>query len=639
MACGIADWQLAGCTRHVRKLETHKTIAAMNPQMPRRDILKTAPVAAYAVARIAEGAVLKAPAAAARVKIEPFDYRGVTLRESRWQKQYQAARDFYFGVSDDDILCGYRAAAGLPSLGKPLGGWCARNSNTVFGQWLSGLSRFASALGDAPLREKVIHLYTEWAKTVKPDGNCGMNHYPFEKLVCGLVDMQLYLDYTETEAMLERVTDWASKNLDRTRAPAAPKPWEMHSGKPLEWYTVGENIFRAYQLTGDTRFKEFAEVWLYHDYWNKFADTAQPPDAWGVHAYSHVNTFSSAAMAFAVSGDEKYLRIIKNAYDFLQNTQCYATGGFGPAERIMPTNGNLGKALEYHQNTCETPCCSWAAFKLARYLMQFTGEARYGDWVERLMYNGIGGIHPIKDNGRHFYYADYRVAGGVKVYARDVYTCCSGTYCQAVSDFPNQIYYKDASSLYVNLYLPSEVTWNRAAGEVKIVQDTRYPEAETSTFTVTTRDNSPFALKFRVPGWSDDMSLKVNGAPANVKCEPGTWAVVERKWNSGDTVEATIPLKLRFSAVDKWHPHRIAVVRGPVVLVQEGNAHEPVFKLPESDEDLNKWLVPANQPGWFRMQPPDGTNVRAQFLPFYAAIESLAYRMYFDNDKLPFVLW
>jgi uncharacterized protein len=607
-------------------------------KMPRREFLKAAPVAAYAMTQIAKGATLKMPTAPAKIKIEPFDYRGVKLRASRWQKQYQVARDFYFGVSDDDILCGYRRAAGLAAPGKPLGGWCAQNSNTVFGQWLSGLSRFACAMNDTALREKVIRLYTEWAKTVKPDGNCGMMHYPFEKLVCGLVDMQLYLDY-DTTAMLERVTDWASKAFDRTRAPAAPRPWEMHSGRPLEWYTVGENLFRAYQLTGNSKFKDFAEVWLYNDYWKKFADTSDPADAWGVHAYSHVNTFSSAAMAYAVTGDEKFLRIIRNAYDFLQNTQCYATGGFGPSERIMPTNGNLGKALDYHQNTCETPCCSWAAFKLARYLTQFTGEARYGDWVERLMYNGVGGILPIKDNGRHFYYADYRVSGGVKVYARDVYTCCSGTYCQAVSDFANQIYYRDANSLYVSLYLPSEVTWNRADGEVKIIQDTRYPEAETSAFTVAAKENSHFALKFRVPGWSSDMAIKINGAPSNVKCEPGTWAVVDRKWNPGDTVEVTIPLRLRFSAVDKWHPHRIAVVRGPVVLVEEGNAHEPVFKLPETEEDLNKWFVPANQPGYFRMQPPDGTVVRAQWLPFYAAIESLAYRMYFDNDKLPDVLW
>jgi DUF1680 family protein len=135
------------------------------------------------------------------------------------------------------------------------------------------------------------------------------------------------------------------------------------------------------------------------------------------------------------------------------------------------------------------------------------------------------------------------------------------------------------------------------------------------------------------------MSVKINGEPTNAECKPGTWAVVERTWKPGDRMEVSIPLKLRFSAVDKWHPHRVAVVRGPVVLVQEGNAHEPVFKLPESDDELNRWFVLDNPPGWYRMKPSDGTNVRARWLPFYAAIESLAYRMYFDNDKLPFVLW
>ncbi len=96
----------------------------MNTEMPRRDFLKVAPLAAYALAQTAKGATLPSPDIPARNKLEPFDYAGVRLRPGRWQKQYQAARDFWLGLSEDDILHGYRAAAGLPAPGKPLGGWC-----------------------------------------------------------------------------------------------------------------------------------------------------------------------------------------------------------------------------------------------------------------------------------------------------------------------------------------------------------------------------------------------------------------------------------------------------------------------------------------------------------------------------------
>jgi hypothetical protein len=86
------------------------------------------------------------------------------------------------------------------------------------------MSRMSRVTGDTAMREKVVRPFREWAKTVKPDGNCGMTHYPFEKLVGGLVDMQLYADYPDTTAMHEKVTDWAGKNFDRSRVPAVPKP-------------------------------------------------------------------------------------------------------------------------------------------------------------------------------------------------------------------------------------------------------------------------------------------------------------------------------------------------------------------------------------------------------------------------------
>jgi uncharacterized protein len=610
----------------------------MNSEIPRRDFLKAAPVAAFALTQIAKGAPADAPASAptSLIKLQPFDYHGVRLLPSRWQKQCQAAHDFWLNLSEDDILHGYRAAAGLPAPGKPLGGWCSRTSDTVFGQWLSGMSRMYCATGDTALRDKAVRLFNEWSKTIGPDGNARMGHYPFEKLVCGLVDLQQYGGVPEAGAMLEKVTAWAQKSLNHDNHPGTTND---PSGRPGEWYTLSENLYRAYQLTGKSMYKDFGDVWQYHSYWNKFADSADPADAYGVHAYSHINTFSSAAMSYAVSGDVKYLNIIKNAYDWLQNVQCYSTGGYGPSETIVANHGGLGEVLGYRSDTFETGCGSWAAFKLSRYLLSFTGDAHYGDWAERILYNGIGAALPVTDKGETFYYSDYRLAGGMKVYYWDAWPCCAGTYIQATADYHNIIYYKDDSSLYVNLFVPSEVTWNRPDGAVKLTQQTTYPETDTTTFKLELDRSAKFPLKFRVPLWAQNVSVKINDTAADIPCAPGSWATIDRTWNSGDQVELHIPLPIHMQAVDKEHPERVAVVRGPVAMVMEGLWQEIDFKLPKTDAEFEKMLTPGPQPGYFQVRTPRGGTQHSRFCPFYTQVPLHAYYMYFDKPSLPVVQW
>ena len=610
----------------------------MKPEMHRRSFLKAAPIAAYAVARAVKGAPLDRSVSSDKIKLEPFEYRGVRLRESRWQKQCEAAHDFWLQLPEDDILHGYRTAAGLPAPGRALGGWCAKNSDTVFGQWLSGMSRMYCATGDTSLRDKANRLFEGWAKTVGADGNCRMGHYAYEKLVCGLVDMQLYGGVTEAGPMLDKVTNWAQKSLSRENVPASKD--DLASGRPGEWYTLSENLYRAYQLSGKSLYKDFGDVWQYHSYWNKFADTANPADVYGVHAYSHVNTFSSAAMAYAVTGDIKHLNVIRNAYDWLQNSQCYSTGGFGPSETIVAGQGGLGEVLGVRSDTFETGCGSWAAFKLTRYLMGFTGEAHYGDWAERMLYNGIGAALPVTREGKTFYYSDYRVGGGMKIYYWDAWPCCSGTYIQATADYHNIIYYKDGdTSLYVNLFVPSEVTWNRADGAVKLVQETSYPESETTTVKLQMERSQKFPLKFRVPAWTEGASAKVNGTAVDVPCTPGTWATIERTWNSGDQMELRIPLPIRMQPVDKQHPERVAIVRGPVAMVMEGLWQETEFKLPKTDAEFEKMLVPGPMPGYFQVRSPGGGTQHSHFCPFYTQAEARPYYMYFDKQSLPVVQW
>ena len=144
----------------------------------------------------------------------------------------------------------------------------------------------------------------------------------------------------------------------------------------------------------------------------------------------------------------------------MQQNQCFATGGFGPDEQLLPRDRLREKLGETH-NTFETQCGSWAAFKLAKYLISFTGDARYGDWIERLVLNGIGASIPMTPDGRVFYYSDYNLHGGTKRNTDFGWSCCTGTRPQAVADYTDLVYFRDAETLYVNLFTPSTVVWKQ----------------------------------------------------------------------------------------------------------------------------------------------------------------------------------
>jgi hypothetical protein len=435
--------------------------------------------------------------------------------------------------------------------------------------------------------------------------------------------------------VLERTTDWGVRHLDRSRKP--PSGYDTQ-GFPVEWYTLSENLYRAYQLTGDSKYKNFGDLWHYDHYWGMFTEKV-PLDVRGYHAYSHVNTLSSAAMTYAVTGDPEYLKTIVNAYDHFQRVQCYATGGYGPTERLAAADGSLGRSLEEENNTFETPCGAWSIFKLGSYLMQFTGEARYGDWIEKLVYNGIGAALPMAPKGKTFYYSDYRLgppeplASARKVYYWDPYPCCSGTYIQAVADYHNIIYFKDATGLYVNLFVPSEVTWSQGGTEIKVTQETSYPESDTTSLTVQAPNSVAFELRVRVPGWSEGTSVQINGGKADIPSQPGTWTTIRRTWQAGDRVSIQIPMRLRLVPIDTQHPSRSALMYGPVVLVQDGRyTRQP--NLNRNGSDLAKRIVQADKPLEFKvvddLPPSPFMPSTGAIMPFYRIAAGVPYRMYLD---------
>ena len=584
--------------------------------------------------------------------IQPFNYEGVHLLDGRLKKQFEQVRDFYFSLRDNDLLKGFRERrTGKWAPGKELGGAYSENALS-FGQWLGAFARMYKISGDTAIRDKAVYLMDEWGKTLGDDGFFGPttqkpDHYRYDKMVGGLVDMYEYIGNENSLKYLAKITDWAEKNLDRSN------PYAL----PTEWYTLSENLYRAYELTRDKRYFNFAKVWEFVDYWNLLAKGQSifqsilktNPKHESYHAYSIVNSLSSAAMAYGVTGERHYLDTIINGYKFLKDTQLYATGGYGPEEQLVVPDGmpetllglRRGKSNVDVRFHFETSCGSWAGFKLARYLQIFTGEAYYGDWIERLIYNGVGAMIPMNEYGMIMYGSKYHLLGAQKSLFT-VWFCCQGSLPLNVADYHNLIYYHDKGNLYVNLFVPSEVAWKGPDGLVTITQETQFPEKDSVHIHVKPKNPGKFGLKIRVPLWADrGIRIKINNEASETTTTPGKWASLERTWICGDTVTLQFDLSPRIEPMTGC-VSPVAVLCGPVVMVASTARNDEAGIPGEGDLKFPAdWLMSEDQKISFSSSPSiKGPIDRSKQLhtnqvmrPFYDIRAGEYYRMYFQKAR------
>jgi len=272
-----------------------------------------------------------------------------------------------------------------------------------------------------------------------------------------------------------------------------------------------------------------------------------------------------------VLGDEKYLRAASNGFRMVQE-QSYVTGGWGPDEAfVQPGQGLLDASLSTTHSSFETPCGVYGHFKITRYLLRVTRDSRYGDSMERILYNTIAGATPILADGTSFYYSDYNNAGK-KVHYKDKWPCCSGTFPQLTADYGISSYYRSQDGIYINLFLPSRVSWSQNTTPCTLTQTTQYPKDNTSLFEFTLARPESFTVYVRIPAWAGAKTrVTVNGKAAENPVIPGKFLAVQRSWKTGDRMELEVEMPLRLEAIDDQNPNNVALMRGPVALFAVGN--------------------------------------------------------------------
>jgi DUF1680 family protein len=608
------------------------------PRPTRRTFLKsTAALAAgSAVLRNVHALAAPAPETVTATPLTEFDYKDVQLLEGRMLVQFQQNHALFLNLNEDSMLKPFRQFAGQPAPGEDLGGWYSPSPlfdppknmtgyipGHAFGQWLSGLSRAYAVTGDKPTQAKVQRLVAAFSPTISQKfySDYCIPAYTFDKTNCGLIDAHQFANDPQALAVLNRATDAVlpflpAKALDREEMAARP-----HKNISWTWdetYTLPENFYLAYQRGAGARYRQLAQRFLQDDtYFGPLSKNINMLP--GQHAYSHVNGLCSAIQCYLTDGSQMHLSAARNGFAFVQQ-QSYATGGWGPDETFQkPSTDGLADSLTRTHSSFETPCGAYGQFKVTRYLMRITGDSRYGDAMETILYNTILGARPIHPDGVSFYYADYNDHDAKKFDYEQRWPCCSGTYPQLTADYGISSYLRSAKGINVNLYVPSRITWQQGSARASLTQHTQYPANGDTNMNLTLSHSERFIIALRIPAWAGSKTkVTVNGNAVGAQLTPGTWANLDRTWKDGDRVELSLDTPLRLEPIDDHHLQTVALLYGPVALF----AVEP-----SAATITQKQLLAAQRVGNSSTWEVATDSGKVRMLP-YPDIKNETYRLY-----------
>jgi uncharacterized protein len=565
-------------------------------------------------------------------------YSQVELLDGLFRQQFDHNHQLFLGLDEDALLKPFRQREGLPAPGPDMGGWYdnATDFNPAnnfhgfvpghsFGQYLSALARAYAVTGSKPTQQKVQRLVRGFAQTVDPAGKFYVGYrlpaYTYDKTSCGLIDAHEFaqdpiamdVHWKATQAVLPHLPDHALNRYEqRSRGYTdIATTWD-------ETYTLPENLLLAYRRSGDPRYRELGARYLEQNYFEPLSRNANvlPFE----HAYSHVNALSSAMQGYLVLGNEMYLRAARNGLRMVED-QSFATGGWGPDEAFVePGRAALAASLNSTHYSFETPCGSYGHFKITRYLLRTTSDSRYGDSMERVLYNTIAGARLIQPDGTSYYYSDYNNTDAKKVWYWSKWPCCSGTFPQLTADYGISSYYFGEGGLYVNLFLPSRVTWTLGSGKAALTQKTDYPKANTTQMTLALPSPQTFPVNIRMPAWIGPKTMvSINGKRVDNEIAPGKFLDLQRTWKDGDRIDVEMEMPLRLEPIAPENPNVVALMRGPLALFAIGQkpaqpTRSQLLAASVSTQSSDDWMVASEgEPITFRS---------------FVAIQDEPYRLY-----------
>ncbi|HEY4149339.1 MAG TPA: beta-L-arabinofuranosidase domain-containing protein [Chitinophagaceae bacterium] len=538
----------------------------------------------------------------AAIKAWSFDLKDVRLFDSPFKENMDREGQWLLSLPNERLLHSFQVNAGMKTqkadsktkMPVGLGGWEALDVELrghSIGHILSGLAFQYASTGNEVFKKKEDSLVAglaEVQQVLNEDGYLSAypQHYidrniagtavwapwyTLHKIVAGLIDSYWCTGNQQALDVVSKMAGWAYKKL----SPLSPET--IAKMLQNEFGGMNEAFYNLYSITGNPQHLKLAQLFYHHAVLDPLAQEQDKLNR--LHANTVIPKISGEERGYELTGNETDKTIATFFWDDVIKNQTYAIGSNSDKEHFVEP-GKLSKHITgYTGESCNT----YNMLKVTRHLFDWYADAKYADYYEQALYNHILGQQD-PSSGMVCYFTPM-VSGAYKLYStRDSsFWCCVGSGFESHSKYGEAIYYHDDRGVFVNLFIPSLLTWKEKGMVLR--QETKYPEEASTRLTIESAPAGTVALYIRYPSWAvSGATITVNGKKLPVKQAPGSYITIDRQWKNGDKVVVTYPMSLRLVATPD-NPNKAAIAYGPIVLAAPVGTEGMKAPAPFTDPD------------------------------------------------------
>ena len=543
-----------------------------------------------------------------RPKVKECSEAQIRLLEgSEFYDAQERMKAFLLAVDDDRMLYNFRSASGLDTQGAAcMDGWDSPDSQIrghTTGHYMSALALCYKATGDWKIKEKAEYMIREMAKCqqafaqregIREGFLSGYSeeqfdlleeytHYPtiwapyytLHKIFAGLLDCYRFIRSDTALLIADKLGMWVWRRLSRLPHEQLTGMWSMYIAG--EFGGMNAVMAELYELTGKEEFLQCAKLF---DNDKLFYPMEQKKDALStMHANQHIPQILGAMEIFKATGEKKYFDIADFFWETVTGYHSYAAGGMGEGE-MFHESGKIGALLT--KNTEET-CATYNMLKLTKELYRYHSDSRYMDYYENAVVNHILASQDKRITGESTYF--FPLGPGMKKEFLCENSCCHGTGMESHFKYREGIYYEDGESIYVNLFLPSEMVWEDRGIYVRLDIDHSRPEQ----MKLFVKGCGLHSVKIRKPLWAEEYRIKVEGKKAEIRPDEKGYLQIRKDFSNGIQVQIEFPYHFRIMRTpdDK---QKAAVKFGPYVLAAISDEKE-FLNVSFSESDIEKKMI------------------------------------------------